>query len=94
MTVISVSKPEEGTRLKRYSALTKAGKTVVNLEIELTDYYELGFMMRQLDQATENQRQYELAAKRAAQEAKNGREKVKPIALPPPQIALPHPEGR
>lgn len=94
MTVISVSDPEKGTRLKGYSALTKAGKTVVKLEIELTDYYELGFTMRQLDQATENQFQYDLAAKRAAQEAKKASQKAIPLALPAPQRALPHPEDR
>lgn len=47
---------EGGARLRDYSATTKAGKTIVTVKIEVTDHFELGHMLRELDAGMKGQR--------------------------------------
>jgi hypothetical protein len=42
--------PEEAT-VKDYSALTRGGKTVITIKLEVTDTYALSHILRNLDEA-------------------------------------------
>ena len=78
----------DDARVRTYSATTKAGKSVVKIELETSDHYELAALMRQLDKIDEEQK---AAKKKKSETAK----KSKPLALPAPLLALPYlPEDR
>lgn len=76
---------DEGAALKTYSALTKAGKSVIKIEIEVTDHFELGHILRQLDAIEKNQKDT-----RKAQTAKSRKAAKAPLALPAPLLGLPY----
>lgn len=85
---------ELGTRLKSFTANTSSGprgsKTTVTLKIEISDSLEARYVVSSLDQIMTDQKATEAAQKKAAADQK----RKKPLALPPPQAALPKPEGR
>lgn len=78
----------EKTRLKTYSAVTKSGKSVVKLEIETTDPYELAHLIRNLDEIEVEQ----LAAAKAAK-PQVAKSKKAHLALPAPMLQIPHFRG-
>ncbi|MEH3092002.1 MAG: hypothetical protein PGN20_15450 [Agrobacterium cavarae] len=75
-------------RVKAYSATTKSGKSVIRVELETSDHYELASLLRQLDEIDAEQK---AAKKKKPEPAK----KTEPLALPAPPLALPYfPEDR
>jgi len=77
-----------GARVKAYSATTKAGKSLIRVELETSDHYELASLLRQLDEIDAEQK----AAKKKKPEPAS---KPKPLALPAPLLAIPYlPEDR
>lgn len=69
-------------RLKAFSALSKAGKSTIKLEIETTDHFELAYILRQLDQIEAEQKQATKPKKAEAQKA------APLLALPAPAKQL------
>ena len=86
MSFYLFGRPDEPMRLKSYSATTKAGKTVLKIELESTDMWAVAHALTELAQVQAGQRIKPAAAKAA---------KAKPemrLALPSPQLALPKPK--
>ena len=69
-----------GTRVKTYSASTKGGKSVVKIELETSDHYELADILRQLDAIDAEQK-----------EARKPRKSPVAAKNASPQLALPAP---
>lgn len=87
MSFYLFGRPDEPMRLKSYSAVTKAGKTVLKIELESTDAWAVAHALTELAQVQAGQRskpKSERAPKKAT---------AKVLALPAPQLALPAPEG-
>ncbi|WP_160009824.1 hypothetical protein [Rhizobium sp. 18055] len=78
MTSIFFSEP---CRLKSYSATTKAGKTVIRIEIESTDHSEAGYLLNDLERTLRQQ-------KEADRPKKASKAPAKPLALPAPALQL------
>lgn len=70
--------PENGS-LKSYSATTKGAKSIVKIEIETSDHYDLGCLLR------------ELAEIETAQKASKSPPRKPAAGKAPPQLALPSP---
>lgn len=75
--------PESGL-LKSYTATTKGSKSVVKIEVDITDHRDLGFFLRELaeidaEQKTRVKPQRKPAGKAAPQ-----------LALPSPRLQLPY----
>lgn len=71
-------------RLKTYSAISRGGKSTIKIEVETTDHFELGSILRQLDKITADQKP-KPKPKAAVKETE------KPLlALPAPALQLPY----
>ena len=66
--------PDERLRLKSFSASSRGEKSVIKIELEVTDPYELGWTLSALSKVQKGQRT------KAKPEPK-----VKPLALPKPE---------
>ena len=73
-------------RLKDFSATVKRAKSIVKIEIEVSDHGSLGFLLEEL-RAVE--RAQVAADKKAKGEAAAAKRK-KPLALPAPLLGLPY----
>nr|WP_298099720.1 hypothetical protein [uncultured Shinella sp.] len=67
----------ETVRLKSHSATTKAGKSMIKIELETTDHFDLASILRQLDSIDQEQR-----------EAAKPRKKLAPAEKKHEQLAL------
>lgn len=65
--------PEDGIRLKGWSAATKGAASTLRIEIEIDDPLKLGFFLRDLQ-----------SLQKAQQAAAKPRGKKKPLMLPSP----------
>lgn len=80
MTFYLWDTPTAELRLKSYSSISRGEKMTIKIEIETSDPYEFGHALQRLAEIQKGQR--------AKPEPKA---KAKPLALPPPQRALPKP---
>lgn len=72
----------DDAKLKNYSAaLSKGGKSIIKIEIETTDRFELAYILRQCDEIDAEQ-------KAPKTPAPVGRKATAPLALPAPPLAL------
>ncbi|WPJ67992.1 hypothetical protein STOPSMEL_16 [Sinorhizobium phage StopSmel] len=71
--------------LKSYSAATKGAKSIVKIEIETSDHYDLGYLLRELAEIDAEQK-----AKEKAQRKPTARKAARPLALPSPLLRLPY----
>lgn len=76
--------PESGL-LKSYSAATKGAKSVVKIEIETSDHYDLGCLLRELAAIETAQK-----ASKAPQRKPAAPKAARPLALPSPLLQLPY----
>jgi hypothetical protein len=51
----------DSCRLKSYSASTKGGNSIVKIEIEITDHYEFGWMLQDLEKIDAAQKAAKIA---------------------------------
>lgn len=80
--------PADALRLKSFGAVTKGNKTALRIDLETDDPYALADALRALGRVQTGQRP-PAPPKPAA-----SRRSPKPLALPPPQLALPQPKDR
>lgn len=73
----------EDVRLKTYSALSKAGKSVIRFELETSDHFDLAHILRQLAEIDQAQRESLKPAKKAA-----AGQKKKTLGLPTPLLQI------
>ncbi|RWR31307.1 hypothetical protein D2T31_04700 [Sinirhodobacter populi] len=72
--------PDAKLRLKAFSGASKNGKHVIRIEIETSDTYYFGNALKELGEVQAGQKPRKApAAKKPA---------AKPLALPPPRLAL------
>jgi hypothetical protein len=77
---------DEPCRLKTYSAATKAGKTVIRIEIETTDHSEAGYLLNDLERIIKKQ-------KEADRPEKEPKTPTKQLTLPAPPLQLTYQGG-
>ena len=70
----------ESVRLKSYSAVSKGGKSIIKIEVETGDHFDLATILRQLDENVRAQREAAKPAKKTAQA--RGRKEQLQIAGP------------
>ena len=71
----------DDAKLKTYSAaLSKGGKSIIKIEIETTDRFELAYILRQCDQID--------AEQKAPKKPEPATRKATMLALPAPALAL------
>lgn len=77
----------DSVRLKSHTAQTKAGKSVIKIELEVHDHFDLASVLRQLDEIAGEQlsRNKPLKTAPTAKPAKQPR-----LALPAPMKQLPY----
>ena len=57
----------ESVRLKSYSAVSKGGKSIIKIELETGDHFDLASILRQLDEGDREQREAAKPAEKTAQ---------------------------
>ena len=58
---------DQTVRLKSYSAISKAGKSAIRIELETGDHFDLASILSQLDEIDRAQREAAKPAKKTAQ---------------------------
>ena len=80
---------DDRLRLKSYTATTRGAKSVIRIELETEDTFELAHALRCLGETQAKQKAAAAAKRKAAAAPKR-----KSLALPAPRLALPAPEDR
>lgn len=78
----------EHVRLKSYDATIKGKTTLLRITVEVTDSWELSYLLRGLEDLDAQQKQEKARAREPAQRAASTRKKIEKqvmLALPPPR---------
>lgn len=81
---------DDSSILKSYKATTTGTKSVVTIQVEVSDHWDLSHMLRQLEDILSVQK-VRAAARKAEAARKPAKAAPKPLALPPPVRRLPAP---